>query len=95
MIEFYAAVARKDQKGFSTEGWHPEEAVSREQALKMFTVWPAYAAFEEQLHGTIERGKLADLTILSADIMTIPELEILKTQCVMTVINGEIVFEKS
>jgi predicted amidohydrolase YtcJ len=95
MIEFYAAVARKDQKGFSTEGWHPEEAVSREQALKMFTVWPAYAAFEEQLRGTIERGKLADLTILSADIMTIPELEILKTQCVMTVINGEIVFEKS
>jgi predicted amidohydrolase YtcJ len=94
MIEFYAAVARKDQKGFSTEGWHPEEAVSREQALKMFTVWPAYAAFEEQLRGTIERGKLADLTILSADIMTIPELEILKTQCVMTVINGEIVFEK-
>jgi predicted amidohydrolase YtcJ len=93
MIEFYAAVARKDQKGFSTEGWHPEEAVTREQALKMFTIWPAYAAFEEQLRGTIEPGKLADLTILSADIMKIPELEILKTWCVMTVINGEIVFQ--
>ena len=93
MIEFYAAVARKDQKGFSAKGWHPEEAVTREQALKMFTVWPAYAAFEEKLRGTIETGKLADLTILSADIMTVPELEILKTHCVMTVINGEIVFE--
>ena len=93
MIEFYAAVARKDQKGFSAEGWHPEEAVTRPQALKMFTVWPAYAAFEEKLRGTIELGKLADLTILSADIMTIPELEILQTKCVMTVINGEIVFE--
>ena len=93
MIEFYAAVARKDQKGFSTEGWHPEEAVTREQALKMFTIWPAYAAFEEKLRGSIETGKLADLTILSADIMTIPELEILKTRCVMTVINGEIVYE--
>jgi len=93
MIEFYAAVARKDQKGFSGEGWHPEEAVTREQALKMFTVWPAYAAFEDKLRGTIEVGKLADLTILSADIMTIPELEILKTRCVMTVINGEIVHE--
>jgi predicted amidohydrolase YtcJ len=92
MIEFYAAVARKDQKGFSGEGWHPEEAVTREQALKMFTVWPAYAAFEEELRGTIEVGKLADLTILSADIMKIPEAEILKTRCVMTVINGEIVF---
>src|SRR5919206_4542549 len=95
MIEFYAAVARKDQKGFSGEGWHPEEAVTREQALKMFTAWPAYAAFEEKLRGSIEVGKLADLTILSADIMKIPELEILKTRCVMTVINGEIVFQSS
>src|SRR5262245_29539214 len=94
MIEFYAAVARKDPKGFSTDGWHPEEAVTRAQALKMFTVWPAFAAFEEKLRGTIEAGKLADLTILSADIMKIPELDILKTRCVMTVINGEIVFEE-
>ena len=92
MIEFYAAVARKDQKGFSGEGWHPEEAVTRAQALKMFTLWPAYAAFEEKLRGSIEVGKLADLTILSADIMKIPEAEILKTRCVMTVINGEVVF---
>ena len=95
MIEFYAAVARKDQKGFSTTGWHPEEAVNRAQALKMFTLWPAYAAFEEKLRGSIETGKLADLTILSGDIMTIPESEILRTQCVMTVINGEVVFERS
>jgi predicted amidohydrolase YtcJ len=94
MIEFYAAAARKDPKGFSAEGWHPEEAVTREQALKMFTLWPAYAAFEEKLRGSIEAGKLADLTILSADIMKIPESDILKTRCVMTVINGEIVFER-
>ena len=93
MIEFYAAVARKDMKGFSGEGWHPEEAVTREQALKMFTVWPAYAAFEETLRGSIEIAKLADFTILSADIMKIPEAEILKTHCVMTVIGGEIVYE--
>lgn len=93
MIEFYAAVARKDQKGFSGDGWHPEEAVSRDDALKMFTLWPAQAAFEEKLRGTIEVGKLADLTILSADIMKIPAAEILTTRCVMTVINGEIVHE--
>jgi predicted amidohydrolase YtcJ len=93
MIEFYAAVARKDQKGFSGEGWHPEQAVSREQALKMFTLWPAYAAFQEKDKGSIEVGKLADLTVLSNDIMKIPEPEILKTRCVMTVIGGEIVFE--
>jgi predicted amidohydrolase YtcJ len=93
MIEFYAAVARKDMKGFSGEGWHPEEAVTREQALKMFTVWPAYAAFEETLRGSIEVGKLADFTVLSADIMKIPEMEILKSRCLMTVIGGEIVYE--
>lgn len=92
MIEFYAAVARKDQKGFTGEGWHPEEAVTRAEALKMFTIWPAYAAFEETLLGSIEVGKLADFTILSADIMKIPEAEILRTRNVMTVISGEIVF---
>src|SRR5712692_5649821 len=93
MIEFYAAVARKDIRGFSGEGWHPEEKVTREQALKMLTIWPAYAAFEENVRGSIEVGKLADLTVLSADIMKIPELEILKTHCVMTVIGGEVVYE--
>ena len=93
MIEFYAAVARKDIRGFSGEGWHPEEKVTREQALKMLTIWPAHAAFEENVRGSIEVGKLADLTILSADIMKIPEMEILKTHCVMTVIGGEVVYE--
>jgi predicted amidohydrolase YtcJ len=95
MIEFYAAVARKDIRGYSGEGWHPEEKVSRENGLKMFTIWPAYVAFEENLRGSIEVGKLADLTVLSADIMTIPEMEILKTRCVMTVIGGEIVYQAS
>ena len=95
MIEFYAAVARKDQRGFSGEGWHPEQAVTREQALKMFTIWASYAAFEEQLKGSIEVGKLADLTVLSADIMKIAAPEILKTRCAMTVIGGEVVYEAS
>jgi predicted amidohydrolase YtcJ len=93
MIEFYAAVTRKDQKGYSGEGWHPEQAVSREQALKMFTIWAAYAAFEEKLKGSIEVGKLADLTVLSADIMKIAPPEILRTRCVMTVIGGEVVHQ--
>src|SRR5437870_8141978 len=93
MIEFYAAVARKDIRGYSGEGWHPEEKITREQALKTLTIWPAYAAFEENLRGSIEVGKLADLTVLSADIMKITEMDILKTHCVMTVIGGEIVYQ--
>jgi len=92
MIEFYAAVARKSRDGFTGPGWHPEQVVTREQALKMLTCWPAYAAFEEQDKGSIEPSKLADLTILSDDIMKIPEPDILRTRCVMTVVGGEIVF---
>src|SRR5438445_12654308 len=93
LIEFYAAISRKSVKGVSGEGWHLEQAVSRDQALKMFTIWPAYAAFEEKDKGSIEVGKLADFTVLSNDIMKIPEPDILRTRCVMTVIGGEIVFE--
>lgn len=93
-IEFYAAVARKDLSGFSAEGWHPEQAVSRLDALKMLTIWPAYAAFQEQDRGTIEAGKQADFTILSKDIMTIPENEIMSAEVVMTIVGGIVVHEK-
>lgn len=94
-IEFYAAVARKSLDGFSNEDWHPEEAVTRIEALKMFTIWPAYAAFQENDLGTIEVGKLADFTVFSADIMTIPEAEILDLEVVMTVVDGEVVYQNS
>jgi predicted amidohydrolase YtcJ len=94
MIEFYAAVARKSVKGESGEAWHPEQAASRENALKMFTIWPAYAAFQEKEKGSIEVGKLADFTVLSRDIMKIPETEILETQNEMTVIGGEIIYSR-
>jgi predicted amidohydrolase YtcJ len=93
MIEFYAAVSRKSIKGETADGWHPEQAVTREQALRMFTVAPAFAAFEEKDKGSVEPGKLADLTVLTADIMKIPEPEILKAACAMTVIGGDIVYE--
>lgn len=95
MIEFYAAVARKSIKGDTGLGWHPEQAVTREQALKMFTIWPAFASFQEKEKGSIEVGKLADFTLLSADIMKIPEPEILKTKNEMTIIGGEIVYQRA
>ncbi|MES2125090.1 MAG: amidohydrolase [Gemmatimonadota bacterium] len=92
MIEFYAAVARKSLDGKSGPGWHPEERVTRDQALRMFTWFPAFAAFEEDRHGSIVAGKAADFTVLDADIMTIPEAQILKTRNVMTIIAGEVVY---
>ena len=88
------AVVRKDLDGYYSEGWHLEQAVSREEALKMFTLWPAYAAFQEDVKGSLEVGKLADLTILSKDIMQIQEEEILTAEVVMTVVNGKIVYER-
>jgi predicted amidohydrolase YtcJ len=93
MIEFYAAIARRALDGFSNGDWHREQRVTRAEALKMFTLWPAFAAFEENDRGSIEVGKLADFTVLSADIMEVPEPQILKTQCVMTVIGGEVAWQ--
>jgi predicted amidohydrolase YtcJ len=61
----------------------------------MFTLWPAYASFEETIKGSLEPGKLADLTVFSRDIMTVPEAEILDAETVMTIVNGEIVFENA
>ncbi|OZB14467.1 MAG: amidohydrolase [Hyphomonas sp. 34-62-18] len=92
-IEFYAAVARKDLTGFSGEGWHPEEALTRQQALALFTTGPAYAAFQENDLGTIEAGKIADFTVFDADLMTIPEQQILKARPLMTVVGGEVVWQ--
>ncbi|MGE6696740.1 amidohydrolase [Hyphomonas sp. NPDC076900] len=92
-IEFYAAVARKDLAGFSGEGWHPEEALTRQQALALFTTGPAYAAFQENDLGTIAAGKIADFTVFDADLMTIPEQQILKARPVMTVVGGEVVWQ--
>jgi len=96
MIEFYAAVSRRDIRGNAGPDslWHPEQKVSREEALKMFTRYAAYAAFEEDKRGSVAKGRWADLTILDRDIMTVPEAEILGARAVMTVIAGEIVFAR-
>ncbi len=92
-IEFYAAITRQDLNGYSAEGWHLEQALSREEALKLFTLWPAYAAFMEDISGSIEVGKLVDFTIFSNDIMQIPAPQILNTAIAMTLVNGEVVYQ--
>jgi predicted amidohydrolase YtcJ len=93
LIEFYAAVARRGLDGTQTPDWRPAQAVTRKEGLKMFTIWPAYASFQEDVLGTIEPGKRADFTVFSKDIMTVGEDEILSAKPVMTVIDGEIVFQ--
>jgi hypothetical protein len=93
LIEFYAAVARQSLDGFSDANWHREQRLSRGEALKMFSLWPAFAAFQESERGSIAVGKLADFSVFSADIMTIPESEILQASCVMTIVGGEIAYQ--
>jgi predicted amidohydrolase YtcJ len=93
LIEFYAAVARKDLEGKSGADWRPGEKATRAEALAMFTTGPAFASFQEADLGTIEVGKKADFTVFSKDIMTVPEAEILTAKPVMTVVDGEVIFK--
>jgi predicted amidohydrolase YtcJ len=91
---FYAAVTRKTLSGEPEGGYEPEERMTRQQALRSYTLDAAYGAFEEKIKGSIEKGKLADFTVLSQDIMTVPEDEILRTEVVMTVLGGKIVYQE-
>lgn len=93
MIEFYAAVVRKDTTGYSAEGWYPEYRMTREEALKSLTIWGARAAFEEDMKGSIEPGKLADLVVLDRNLMTEPEGRLFDIKVLMTIVGGEIVYE--
>ena len=93
LIEFYAAVARRDLNGFQGPDWRPNEAVDRATALKMFTLWPAYASFREAELGAIEVGKRADLTAFSVDLMTAPFADIPKGHAVLTVVDGVVVYQ--
>lgn len=89
----YAAVARMDQLGNPKEGWYPELAMTREEALKSFTIWSAYGQFEEKSKGSLEVGKLADFVVLDRDIMTCNLADIREAQAVMTVLGGEVVYQ--
>lgn len=93
LIEFYAATARRDLNGFQGENWHPEEALTRAEALKMFTLWPATASFAEDQIGSIAVGKKADFTAFDIDLMTAAEADIPKGRAVLTVVDGEIIYQ--
>ncbi|KAF7334584.1 Amidohydro-3 domain-containing protein [Mycena venus] len=83
LASFYAAITRVSVAGDSPHGpggWFPEERLTREEALRGMTIDPAYASFTESALGSLERGKRADFTVLSRDIMTIPALDILKVK---------------
>lgn len=93
LASFYASVSRKTLKGMPEGGFEPAQRMTREQALRSYTLDAAFGEFAEDQKGSIEVGKLADFTILSKDIMTIEDSEILNTEISMTVLGGEVVYE--
>jgi predicted amidohydrolase YtcJ len=94
LYTFYAAVARKDLKGFPEGGFQMENALSRENTLRGMTIWGAYANFEEKEKGSIELGKVADFIILENDIMKTDAAKIPTTKVIQTFVNGERVFQQ-
>jgi len=91
----FAAVTRQDQTLSPEGGWLPEQRLSREEALRAFTIGAAYAAFEESEKGTLSPGKLADLVVLDRDYFEVPEAEIFQITPVATMLGGKIVYEST
>jgi predicted amidohydrolase YtcJ len=91
MPGFHAFVTRKMPNG---QPFYPDQRMSRAEALKAYTYNGAYAAFEEATKGSLAVGKLADIAVLSRDIMTVPEEEILTTEVVYTIVGGKVLYKK-
>ena len=87
----YSAITRRDHAGNPPGGWFPDQRMSREEALRSWTLDGAYAAFEESRKGSIEVGKLADFIMLEQDPMTMPEADIWKDRVTLTVVGGKVV----
>jgi len=91
---FYAAVVRKDAKGWPASGFQMENALTREEALRGMTIWAAKANFEETEKGSLEKGKFADFVILDNDLIKeVPE-KLLEIKVLKTFLDGERVYEK-
>jgi len=88
---FYATVTRKLNDGIV---FYPDQRMSREEALRSYTLNCAYAAFQEDILGSLTPGKLADITVLSKDIMTVPDDEIMNAEVVYTIVGGKVLYKK-
>jgi predicted amidohydrolase YtcJ len=93
LISFHAAVSRQDADNWPSGGWYPEQRMTRDEALKSMTIWPAYAAFQEKELGSLTPGKHADFVVLDQDIMRVPAEMILRTRVLSTWVGGKAVFE--
>jgi predicted amidohydrolase YtcJ len=94
LLGLYAAVTRRTLDDKNPNGWIPEQKISIEDAIKCYTINSAYAGFEENIKGSIEVGKLADLIVLSDDILTIDPVKIKDAKVEMTMFDGKIIYQK-
>jgi predicted amidohydrolase YtcJ len=94
LLSFHAAIARQDPDDFPVGGWYPEQRMTREEALRSMTIWPAKAAFQEQVLGSLTAGKYADFVLLDQDIMRVPAELVLKTTVLQTWFGGTKVYER-
>ena len=89
----YAALTRQDRQGRPPGGWHPEQRMTRDEALKSMTIWPAYAAFMEHEAGSLSVGKRADFVVLDQDLMRVAPEQVLRTRVRSTWLGGEPVYQ--
>jgi predicted amidohydrolase YtcJ len=94
LISFHAAFSRQDAHNWPPNGWYPEQKMTREEALRSITLWPAYAAFQENILGSLTPGKLADFVVLDQDIMRVAPEQVLRTQVLATYVGGKAVYER-
>jgi hypothetical protein len=92
-IELHAAIQRTDLEGYSNENWGLDQRVTPQEALKMFTLWPAYAAFQDEDLGSIEVGKRADFSIFDKDMLD-PAIEPMDANPVMTMVDGRVIWKQ-
>jgi hypothetical protein len=93
LISFHSAVSRQDAQNWPAGGWMPEQRMTRDEALKAMTIWPAFAAFQERDLGSLAPGKYADFVVLDRDILRVPDSEILGTRVLQTWLSGKLVYE--
>jgi predicted amidohydrolase YtcJ len=94
LLSFHASITRQDATGWPAGGWHPEQRMTREEALKSMTIWPAYASFQERLVGSLKPGLLADFVILDRDIMTVRPEAIIGTEVIATYLAGVPIYQR-
>ena len=94
LLSFSASISRMDRNGWPVGGWYPQQRMTRDEALRSMTIWPAYAAFQERDLGSLGIGKYADFVVLDRDIMTVDERDVPHAVVLATYVGGKPVYEK-